>query len=46
MSRFFSLFYRESNTINQDSGEGQEEAVERKGKIFSFGRRYSKDFLF
>ena len=43
---FFSLFYRESNTINKDSGEGQEEAVERKGRIFSFGRRYSKDFTF
>lgn len=39
------VYFTEKAIQSIDSGEGQEETVERKGRIFSFGRRYSKDFL-
>ena len=42
---FFS-FFTEKAVQSIDSGEGQKETVGRKGRVFSFGRRYSKDFLF
>lgn len=40
------VFFTEKAVQSIDSGEGREETVGRKGRVFSFGRRYSKDFLF